>query len=142
MNKVIFRRKNFIGTILFNNPKKSNAFDLGTITELDSIFEKIKKSGLKALILKGVGKNFCAGGDIGWEKQIGSLDEKGARKQILFAQKTIAKLEELPQVTIAAIQGHAVGGGNEISMACDIRVASKTAKFTHPETSLGTVAPL
>lgn len=142
MSKIIFSKKGFTGIVYLNNAKKSNAFDLSIVTELSELFKKIKKSGLKVIIMKGKGKNFCAGGDITWEKQIGRMDEKGARGQISFVQKTIANLEKLPQVTIAAIRGHAVGGGNELAMACDIRVASKNAKFTHPETSLGTIAPL
>ena len=142
VSKIIFQSKGSIGTIILNNPKKLNAFDFGMIKELDNILEKIKKSKLKAVIIKGSGKSFCVGGDIYWEKHICELSVKEAKKEITFVQNVFSRIETLPQVFIAVINGHAVGGGNELAMACDIRIALPTAKFIHPETMLGTVAPL
>ncbi len=141
-NKILFQSKGIIGNIILNNTKKLNAFDYDMVKRLDKILEKIKKSNLKVVVIKGAGKAFCAGGDIKWEREIGNINIKEAKKQIKFLQKVFSKIEILPQIFIAVIQGHAVGGGNELAMACDIRIATKTAKFTHPETSLGTVAPL
>ncbi|MCH8328775.1 MAG: enoyl-CoA hydratase/isomerase family protein [Nanoarchaeota archaeon] len=140
--KIIFRSKGSIGTIVLNNPKKLNAIDFDMVKELDNVLEKIKNSNLKVVIIKGVGKSFCSGGDISWEKSIGSLNVKEAKKQMKFVQSVFSKIGTIGQIFIAVVHGHAIGGGNELAMACDIRIALPSAKFTHPETSLGTVAPL
>ena len=140
--KIIFRSKGSVGTIVLNNPKKLNAFDFEMIEELNKVLEKIKKSKLKVVVIKGAGKAFCAGGDIYWEKAIGDIKINKAKKQLRFVQNVFSKIEILPQIFIAVINGISVGGGNELAMACDIRIALPTAKFIHPETSLGTVAPL
>ncbi|MFH0868363.1 MAG: enoyl-CoA hydratase/isomerase family protein [Candidatus Woesearchaeota archaeon] len=141
-NKIIFQSKGNIGTILLNNPEKHNAFDFDMIKSLDEVLEEIKGSKLKVIILKGMGKSFCSGGDIKWERKIGSLDAEETKKQMKFVQDVFSKIEALPHVFIAVIQGHAVGGGNELAMACDIRVALPSAKFGHPEISLATVPPI
>ena len=140
--KIIFRSKGSVGTIVLNNSKKLNAFDFEMIEELNKVLEKIKKSELKVVVIKGAGKAFCAGGDIYWEKEIGDIEISKAKKQLRFVQNVFSKIEVLPQIFIAVINGIAVGGGNELAMACDIRIALPKAKFIHPETSLGTVAPL
>jgi len=141
-SKIIFQSKGSTGIILLNNPKKLNAFDIAIVKELNNVLEKIKKSKLKVVIMKGAGKSFSSGGDIYWEKAIGDLDVKEAKNQMTYVQGVFSKIEKLPQVFIAVINGHAIGGGNELAMACDIRIALPSARFTHPETSLGTVAPL
>jgi enoyl-CoA hydratase/carnithine racemase len=142
MSKIIFEGNNSVGTITLNNQSKLNAFEPDMMQELDKALDEIKNSELKVVVINGKGPHFCAGGDIEWEMQAGNLSETEAKKQISFVQGIMSKVEELPQATIAVINGHAVGGGNELAMACDIRVALQDAKFTHPETSLGTVAPL
>lgn len=141
-NKIIFHTKGKMGILTLNNPEKHNSFDFRIIQELDNILEKIKKSSLKVIIIRGKGKSFCAGGDISTEKEIGTLNAKEAKDKIKFIQKTFSKIEKLPQVFIAVTQGYVIGGGNELAMSCDIRIALPSAKFMHPETSLGTVAPL
>ena len=141
-NKIIFRDTGSIGTIVLNNPKKLNAFNLTMIKELSDILETIKKSNLKVVIIKGLGKAFCAGGDINWEREIGNLEFDEAKKQLKFVQNVFSEIETIPQIFIAVINGYAIGGGNELAMACDIRIGLQNAKFMHPETSLGTVAPL
>ncbi len=141
-SKIIFQSKGNIGTITLNNPKKLNAFDFDAIKELNNILEKIKKSKLRVVIVKGAGKSFCSGGDIYWEREIGNLGVKEARKQMKFVQTVFSKIETMDQIFIVIINGYAVGGGNELAMACDIRIGLPTAKFIHPETTLGVVAPL
>ena len=141
-NKIILQIKGRVGTILLNNPKKLNAFDYEMIKELDESLEKIRKSDLKAVLMKGSGSSFCTGGDIYWEKEVGNLNTKRAKKQLKFLQTVFSKIEKLPQIFIAVLHGYIVGGGNELAMACDIRVALPSAEFIHPETTLGTVAPL
>jgi enoyl-CoA hydratase len=141
-NKILFENKGNVGVLILNNPKKLNAFDLDMIKELNEALEKIKKSKIEVVVLKGAGKSFSSGGDIYWERWIGTLNVKESKKQMKFVQEVFSKIETMDQVFIAVIQGYAVGGGNELTMACDIRIALPSAKFIHPETSLGTVAPL
>jgi enoyl-CoA hydratase/carnithine racemase len=142
MNKIIFQTKGQVGTIILNNPKKLNCFDLQTIKELNNSLDKIKKSKLKAIVLRGKGNSFCSGGDIEWERYLGQATPAKAKKILKFVQNVFSKIESLPQVFIAIMQGHTVGGGNELAMACDIRIALPSSFFTHPETRLGTVPPL
>ncbi len=141
-SKIIFKKGKNIGRIILNNPEKLNAFNFGMIKELYQILEKIQKSQLKAVVVTGAGRAFCAGGDISWERDIGRMKTSEAKEQIKYVQKVFSKIEQLPQAVIALINGAAAGGGNELAMACDIRVALPEAKFIHPENSLGTIAPL
>lgn len=141
-DKILFQSEGSIGTILINNPKKLNAFDFDMIKEFNEILKQIEKSQLKVIIIKGVGKAFCAGGDVHWEKDLADLDIEEVIQQIKFIQQVLARIETLPQIFIAVIQGYAVGGGNQLAMACDMRIALPSAKFAHPEITLGTVPPL
>ncbi len=141
-NKIKFESKGSVGTIILNNPKKLNALDYEMIEELNKVLKRIGAGSLKAVVVKGSNNSFCSGGDIKWEKSMGEIPVKEAKKQLKFLQNTFSMIENLPQVFIAVIDGYAVGGGNELAMACDIRIALPSAKFVHPETSLGTVAPL
>ena len=87
------------------------------------------------MILTGSGaKAFVAGADI--SEMVNATPAEG-RKMGMLAKEAFLKLETMPQVTIAAVNGFALGGGCEISMACDIRIASDNAKFGQPETGLG-----
>lgn len=140
--KILYREEGPVGHIILNNPAKLNSFDLVAIKELDSILGRIRKSKVKAVIITGQGKAFSSGGDIAWERDLCSMPRKEAMRQILFVQKVFSKIEGMPQAFIALIDGYAVGGGNELAMACDIRIATEFARFVHPEASLGTVAPL
>ena len=142
MKKIIFGKNGYVGKITLNNPKRLNSLDLEMVKELSNLIKKIKKSSLKAVVITGAGNSFCSGGDIAWELKVSRMPKYKAKKELLFVQKTISSIESLPQVTIALINGYAVGGGNELAMACDIRIALPEAKFIHPEASLGTVAPL
>jgi|TARA_B100001964_G_scaffold225932_1_gene274262 enoyl-CoA hydratase len=142
MNKITFNANGKTGTIFLNNPEKLNSFDFEMIKELDRILERIKSSNLNVVVIKGKGKAFCSGGNISWEQEVGDMDINEAKKQLKSVQNIFSKIETMPQIFIAVINGIAVGGGNELAMACDMRIALPNAKFIHPETSLGTVAPL
>jgi enoyl-CoA hydratase len=77
-----------------------------------------------------------AGADI---KEMQAMDENEGRDSSRLAQGVFCKIKELPQIVIAAIDGYALGGGNELAMACDIRLASSRAKFSQPEVNLGLI---
>lgn len=125
-----------IALVTINRPKSLNALNSETLAELNQLFGEIaERKDIRVVILTGSGqKAFVAGADI--SEMVNATPAEG-RKMGLLAKEAFLKLEEMPQVTIAAVNGYALGGGCEISMACDIRIASSNAKFGQPETGLG-----
>jgi len=133
---LLFETENGIGIVTINRPKALNALNAATIYELDRIFTELAKDQtVKVVVLTGGGeKSFVAGADI-TEMQVMSAIE--GRNWAKLAQAVFNKIENLPQPVIAAVNGYALGGGCEIAMACDIRIAADKAKFGQPEVSLG-----
>ncbi len=127
-----------IAVISINNPKSLNALDAPTIEELGQCIDEVANDkAVKALIVTGAGpKSFVAGADI--SKMVKMTAEEG-RNFAVLADEIFSKLEALPIVTIAAVNGYALGGGCELAMACDIRIASENAIFGQPEVGLGII---
>ena len=118
--------------LMLNRPKAMNALNRQLVDELDHAVEQIAKdSGIAAVVLTGE-KNFAAGADITSMVEM----EPEAAKAFTFTP-TYQKIEDLPQPTIAAISGFALGGGMELALACDIRIAGPDAKLGLPEINLG-----
>jgi enoyl-CoA hydratase len=128
-----------IALLTINRPKALNALNSDTLSEISSVLDELgNNSEVKAVIITGSGdKAFIAGADISQMKDFSPL--KG-RRFAQLGQATFRKLELLPQPVIAAINGFALGGGCELAMACDIRLASENAKFGQPEVTLGLTA--
>ena len=122
--------------ITLNRPEVRNAINAQMIEELSSIVDELKTDKeVKALILTGAGeKAFAAGADI---EQLRDRDLYDALLRINAG--LFRRLEDQPLPTIAAIRGHALGGGCELAMACDIRVAGQSAKLGQPEVALGII---
>jgi enoyl-CoA hydratase len=138
MNNLLLEVENGIAVVTIHRPKSLNALNSETLAELSECFSDIeKRDDVKVLILTGSGeKSFAAGADI---SEMVNNDAIGGRKMALLAKAAFEKLENMRQVTLAAVNGFALGGGCEIAMACDIRVASENAKFAQPEVGLGTI---
>jgi enoyl-CoA hydratase len=138
MNNLLVEVENGIAVVTINRPKSLNALNSETLAELSECFSEIeKRDDVKVLILTGSGeKSFVAGADITEMLDASAID---GRKMSLLAKAAFEKLENMRQVTIAAVNGFALGGGCEIAMACDIRVASENAKFAQPEVGLGII---
>ena len=138
MNNILMEVANEIAVVTINRPKALNALNPETMGELNTLFSEIKnRKDIKVVILTGSGeKAFVAGADI---SVMISMTPQQGRDWGRFALEVFSKLENLPQVTIAAVNGFALGGGCEISMACDIRIASENAQFGQPETGLGVI---
>ena len=138
MNNLLMEVENEVAVVTINRPKSLNALNSETLAELDQCFGEIaERKDIRVVILTGSGtKAFVAGADI--SEMVNATPAEG-RKMGLLAKEAFLKLETMPQVTIAAVNGYALGGGCEISMACDIRVASDNAKFGQPETGLGII---
>ena len=136
MNNLLLEVEGGIALLTINRPKALNALNSETLAELNACLAELENNeDVKVVILTGSGeKSFVAGADI--SEMVNATPAEG-RKMGLLAREAFGRLENMPQVTIAAVNGFALGGGCEISMSCDIRVASDNAKFAQPECGLG-----
>ncbi len=137
LKNVTLEKDGNLAIITINRPKALNALNSETLRELDIAITNIENdSNVYCVILTGSGeKSFVAGADIAEMKDLDS--KAGEEFGLLGDQKYIRRLENLDKPVIAAISGFALGGGCELAMACDIRIASEKAKFAQPEAGLG-----
>ena len=135
---IIFEKEDNIAIIYFNRPKALNALNPDLMNEFSECLDVIADDrDIRAIILTGAGeKAFVAGADIKVMNQYGPLEAKNFSA---MGQNVILKIESLPIPVIAAVNGFALGGGNELAMACDFIYAAETAKFGQPEISLGII---
>lgn len=133
---LIYEQANGIGYITVNRPKALNALNSATLVELDNLLEEISNDKTThVVVVTGSGeKAFIAGADITEMERLSAIEGRDIAR---LGQSIFNKLENLPQPVIAAINGFALGGGCELAMACDIRIATENAKFGQPEVSLG-----
>ena len=128
------------GEIVFikmNRPKALNALNNDTLNELNKIFECIEgDESVRGVIITGEGKGFVAGADIVQMQSYKSLE---GRRYADFAQGIFNKIECIEKPVIAAVNGYALGGGCELALSCDIRIASAKAVFGQPEVALGVI---
>ncbi len=136
LNNVLLEKEGNIAMVTINRPKALNALNSETLKELDLVIANLEEDdSIYAVILTGAGeKAFVAGADITEMKDLNAIQ---GRKFSILGNKVFRRLENLEKPVIAAISGFALGGGCELSMACDIRIASEKAKFGQPETGLG-----
>jgi enoyl-CoA hydratase len=127
-----------IATLTVNRPKAMNALNAATLQELITAFQAIRDDAeVKLVILTGAGeKAFVAGADIA---EMQPLDAISGRRFARLGHQLAALVEELPKPVIAAVNGFALGGGCELSLCCDIRLASDNARFGQPEVNLGVI---
>ncbi|GAB6174676.1 enoyl-CoA hydratase-related protein [Paradesulfitobacterium aromaticivorans] len=138
-NNIKVERKEDIAIIEINRPKALNALNSETLTELSAAFDQVGADrSIKIVVLTGSGeKAFVAGADIAQMKDMNPLE---GRRFSQLGQETFRKAELLPQPVIGAINGFALGGGCELALACDLRIASENARFGQPEVTLGLTA--
>ncbi|AFM41838.1 enoyl-CoA hydratase/carnithine racemase [Desulfosporosinus acidiphilus SJ4] len=136
---LLLQQQGNIAVLTINRPKALNALNSDTLSELSTALDELgRDSSVKALVITGSGeKAFIAGADISQMKDFSPLE---GRRFAQLGQATFRKLELLPQPVIAAVNGFALGGGCELAMACDIRIAAENAKFGQPEVTLGLTA--
>ncbi len=124
-----------ICTVTMSRPKALNALNTEVIEELGRAVELISNNvDIQLLVLTGEGKSFVAGADIVEMKE---MNPASAARFSKIGAEVFRKIETLPIPVIAAVNGFALGGGCELAMCCDIRIASDNAKFGQPETGLG-----
>ena len=134
--QLIYEEKENIAFITLNRPKALNALSMKLSDELVTVIEVIRKSiKIKFLVIKGAGNNFCVGDDITEMMKWGDANDITRRAR--YYQNMANQLEELDKITIAAVDGYAVGGGLEITMACDFVIATERAKWGMPEVDVG-----
>lgn len=138
MSDLLYERKDSVGIITINRPKLFNALNSAVLKELYHLLDDIENDkAIRAVIITGSGeKSFVAGADI---KEMAEMSSLEARCFSEVGKKTMEKIEGLTKPVIAAINGFALGGGCELALACDIRIASKNAMFALPEVNLGVI---
>ncbi len=133
--RVKFEVENGIGIATLNRPEKLNALDTEMRKELARVIEEAERS-VRVLIITGSGKAFAAGADI---NELLKRDPVAAINAAKLGTELFTRIEELDIPVIAAVNGYALGGGCELAMACDIRIASEKARFGQPEINLGII---
>jgi len=126
-----------VATITISRPQALNALNSLFFKEMDGLLAEVKgRADIKVVILTGEGKAFVAGADIA--EMVGKTQAQ-AREFSQVGQRTFRSLELLDKPVIAAVNGFALGGGCELALACDIRIANTKAKFGQPEVNLGLI---
>lgn len=134
---IFYKKEANIGIVSINNTKALNALNSKVLKELDTAIDMVEKDDeIYVLVLTGEGKAFVAGADIS-EMKDKSTEE--ARKFSGFGLDLFRKIETMEKPVIAAINGFALGGGCELAMSCDIRIAGEKAKMGQPEVNLGII---
>lgn len=132
-----YEMKDNIAYVTVDRPKALNAISTQVLTELQSVFEQIAADDeVKAVIVTGAGKAFVAGADI---EQMSKLTGVEGHEMISFGASVFNYIGSIEKPVIAAVNGFALGGGCELTMVCDIRIASEKAQFGLPEVNLGII---
>ena len=128
--------QNDVAVLKIHRPEALNAMNLDVISELSRAIDLISvDQGIKVLIITGSGeRSFCAGADISYMVDINAVT---AEKYASSAQSMLNKIEKMEKPVIAAINGFALGGGCELALVCDLRIASENAKMGQPEVTIG-----
>ena len=125
-----------IGVLTISSPATLNALNSTILGELDAMISSIDTRNTRVLIITGEGKSFVAGADIA---QMSNLTAEEGYEFGKFGAMVFKKIEDMEIPVIAAVNGFALGGGCELAMACDIRIASAKARFGQPEVNLGII---
>jgi len=133
---LIYKEKDQVAWIMLNRPDVMNALSMKLSEEIVAAIEIVRQSTkLKFLVIKGAGDNFCVGDDIKEMIKWGNAND--ITRRVRYYQNMANQLEELDKITIAAVDGYAVGGGLEITMACDFVIATERSKWGMPEVDVG-----
>lgn len=138
MKFIIFEKSEGIATITLNRPEALNAFNKEVIEEIMHALEDVKNDeNIRVVVLTGSGeKAFSAGADI---KAMAGMTSLKARELSLTGERLCVALESLEKPVIAALNGYALGGGLEVAMSCDIRIASENARVGQTEINIGLI---
>lgn len=128
-------RRGDVVILALDRAERRNAIDRAMVGALHAALDEIEPGDARALVLTGEGPTFASGADIAELRERTRADALAALNSGLFR-----RIEQLPMPTIAAVRGHALGGGCELAISCDLRVAGEGALFGQPEVKLGIIA--
>ena len=135
-SEIIVGQANGIVTIRLNRPNVLNAIDRQMLDQLDTEVDRLHQdTSVRIVVLIGNGdRSFCVGADL---NHIATFTPEGIRKWVIDGNRVLSRLANLPVPVIAAVNGYAIGGGLEVALACDLRIANETSSFSLPEISHG-----
>jgi len=135
---ILTEKKDGILIVTVNRPGKLNSMTTEMLELIDeALDDAVADKSIRCILFKGAGdRAFCAGADI---SQFPNLDVDGARKLSKLGQGVYRKIMKLPKPVVAAVNGYCLGGGNELAIHCDFRLASEKASFGQPEVNLGLI---
>jgi enoyl-CoA hydratase len=138
LKNILYEKSEGIATITINRPEKLNALNQETIQEISSTLDDAEKDeNIRVVVITGAGdRAFSAGADINEMKGKTPID---LRRSCQRTKEMMNKVEDLEKPVIAAINGYALGGGLELAMACDLRIASEKARLGQPEINIGLI---
>ena len=126
-----------LAIVRFNRPVQRNPLSLATLQEFERLTSSLfTRDDIRSIILTGSDDVFASGANIG---ELAQLDASAALRFSSYGQQLFQTIADAKQVTIAAINGYCMGGGLDLALACDIRVASASAVFSHPGARLGII---
>jgi enoyl-CoA hydratase len=135
MSFVRYEQKDFVGILTIDREKALNALNTEVLADLEAAVDAIDAAKTRCVIITGAGKkSFVAGADIA---AMCNMKKEEGRAFSARGNAVFRKIEKLPMPVIAAVNGYALGGGCELSLSCDIRIASENALFGQPEAGLG-----
>ena len=133
---VTYRETPPIAWVVLNRPEKLNALDSEMVRGIISALEEAEREDVRVVVITGEGKAFCAGADIRGFKGLSPMEAFELSREL---NRAFRKITEFPKPVIAMVNGFALGGGLELAMACDLRIASDRAQFGQPEITLGII---
>jgi enoyl-CoA hydratase len=146
-NHFLLTKDGRLATLTFNRPERRNPLNEEILLELETLLHHVRDDAdVRVLILTGTGNTFCAGADLSLAKGVTDPYEREkifaefAPRRTRLVERVLATLRQLEPITIAAVNGYAVGGGWGLVLGCDVRIAVAEAEFWFPEVDLG--APL
>ena len=135
---LIFEREDELAIVTFDRPGQLNSLSTQFLEDLNKVIDEAERNDeIRVLIITGKGKAFCAGADLSEAETFSSAwDDRSFLRKV---QITFTRFERMSKPVIACVNGLALGGGCELALACDLRIASETARFGVPEVKVGVI---
>jgi enoyl-CoA hydratase len=132
---VTIERADNVLLLRINRPAVRNALNNDALHAISAVLDDVERDGIRAIIIRGAGGTFCAGSDLKEMKR--GVDYR--REHTTLGQRVWSRLEHSPALTIALVEGYALGGGAELALACDVRLAHADSVWGFPEVTFGAV---
>jgi enoyl-CoA hydratase len=123
-----------VATLRIERPHVRNALDVRTVLDMNAALDRVLAHGVRVLVLEGEGGSFCAGADL---KALAAGDRSYRQTLAARGQEFLLRLESCSILTVALIEGYCLGGGLELALACDLRIAVQGSSFGFPEVTIG-----